>query len=105
MPTTSNQVIARQLESAANAVSGLVLDDIGEDGHAIANRLWKIAAHLKNLSRRNVSPDVIRAWARSRGHHIYPTGRVPAAIVAEYYDAMLGPANDDGKLGSAHAYR
>jgi hypothetical protein len=94
VPTTS-QVIARQLESAANAVSGLALEDIGEDGHAIANRLWKIAAHLKNQSRRNVSPDVIRAWARLHGHRIYDTGRVPAAIVAEYYEQALSPIDDD----------
>lgn len=95
MPTV-NSVIARQLDSAANTVSGLALEEIGEDGHAIANRLWRIAAHVRNRDRRNVSPDVIRAWAKLHGHHIYDTGRVPAAIVAEYYDQALSPIDDDG---------
>lgn len=93
MPT-ANRVIASQLDSAANVVSGLALGDIGEDGHALANRLWKIAAHMRNRDRRNVNPDVIRAWAKLQGHHIHETGRVPAAIVAEYYDTVATP--DDG---------
>lgn len=93
MPT-ANQVIASQLDSAANVVSGLALEDMGEDGHAVANKLWRIAAHLRNRDRKNVSPEVIRAWARLHGHHIRDTGRVPAAIVQEYYDKVLRPADD-----------
>lgn len=47
MPT-ANQTIAALLDRAANAVGGLSLEDIGEDGHAIANRLWRVAAYLRN---------------------------------------------------------
>jgi hypothetical protein len=93
---TANQIIASQLDSTANVVSGLALDDIGEDGHALANRLWRIAAHLRNRERMNVNPDVIRAWAKSQGYHIRETGRVPVAIVREYYNTVLDPADDGG---------
>jgi hypothetical protein len=43
----ANRIIAAQLESAGNTVSGLRLEEIGEDGHAVANLLWKISAYLK----------------------------------------------------------
>jgi hypothetical protein len=89
---TANQVIANQLDSAANVVSGLVLADIGMDGHAVANTLWRIASHLRNRERMNVKPEVIRAWAKLQGHHVRETGRVPAAIVQEYYETVLDPA-------------
>lgn len=42
-----DRIAARLLESAGNTVSGLNLEEIGEDGHAVANRLWKIAAYLR----------------------------------------------------------
>jgi hypothetical protein len=73
------------LEQAANTVSGLELRDIGEDGHAVANRLWKIAAHMRARARKNVRPEVIRTWARQNGYRVNDTGRVPHAIVLEYY--------------------
>lgn len=38
---------AATLERAANTVSGLCLEEIGEDGHLVANKLWKIAAYLR----------------------------------------------------------
>jgi hypothetical protein len=45
--SAADKIIARQLESAGNTVSGLALEEIGEDGHAVANLLWKIAGYLK----------------------------------------------------------
>lgn len=38
---------ASYLESAGNTVSGLDLSEIDEDGHGVANLLWKIAAYLR----------------------------------------------------------
>lgn len=43
----ADAITAGYLETAGNIVSGLHLDPIGEDGHAVANLLWKIAAHLR----------------------------------------------------------
>lgn len=34
-----------------------------------------------------VPEKVIRAWAIGRGHSVGPKGRIPRAIVAEYYEA------------------
>lgn len=45
--TSADKIAARQLDSAGNLVSGLNLDEIGEDGHQVANLLWKIAAYLR----------------------------------------------------------
>lgn len=42
----ADRVMAKILENAANTVSGLELSEIGEDGHAVANKLWRIAAYL-----------------------------------------------------------
>jgi hypothetical protein len=39
---------------AGNLVSGLALEEIGEDGHLVANVLWKIAAYLRK--RNEVAP-------------------------------------------------
>lgn len=50
---------AATLERAGNTVSGLCLEEIGEDGHLIANKLWKIAAYLRRRSEapsREVTP-------------------------------------------------
>jgi hypothetical protein len=91
----ANRIIANQLESAANTVSGLALGDIGEDGHALANRLWKVAAHLKNRSRRNVAPSVIRAWARLNGYYISDVARIPSYITNAYYHEVVDPPADD----------
>jgi nucleoside-triphosphatase THEP1 len=44
---TADQIIARQLDEAGNTVSGLCLEEIGEDGHAVANKLWKIAGYIR----------------------------------------------------------
>lgn len=41
-----DRIAARELDSAGSIVSGLILDEIGEDGHAVANLLWKISAYL-----------------------------------------------------------
>lgn len=38
---------ARFFDDAANRVSGLRLEECGEDGHAIANKLWKVSEFLK----------------------------------------------------------
>jgi hypothetical protein len=43
----ADKIIAEKMEQAGNWVSGLSLEEIGEDGHAVANKLWKIAAFLK----------------------------------------------------------
>lgn len=42
-----DRLSARIVDQAGNVVSGLDLGDIGEDGHAVANKLWKISAYLK----------------------------------------------------------
>jgi hypothetical protein len=47
-PTMEN-IIARDLDHAANIVSGLHLDDIDEDGHSVANLLWKISAYIRKV--------------------------------------------------------
>jgi hypothetical protein len=41
------QIYARHLDTAAGMVSGLDLAGCGEDGHALANRLWRVAGHLR----------------------------------------------------------
>lgn len=46
-----DRISARILDGAGNTVSGLDLSEIGEDGHAVANLLWKIAAYLKKRDR------------------------------------------------------
>jgi len=46
-----DRIAARIIEDAGNTVSGLDLSEIGEDGHAVANLLWKIAAYLKRRDR------------------------------------------------------
>lgn len=40
--------VAEKMDSAANTVSGLSLEEIGLDGHVLANQLWRIAAYLRN---------------------------------------------------------
>lgn len=47
MPKSFDRINADQIESTANTISGLLLEEIGEDGHAVANKLWKIAAYLR----------------------------------------------------------
>jgi hypothetical protein len=49
MPT-ANQIIAGLLDATANAVSVLDLTAIGEDSQAVASKLWRIAAYLRNRS-------------------------------------------------------
>ena len=39
------------MDQAGNMASGLNLEEIGEDGQAVANKLWKIAAYLKRRSK------------------------------------------------------
>lgn len=43
----ADRVMARDLANAGNVVSGLDLSGIGEDGHVLASRLWKVAAYLR----------------------------------------------------------
>lgn len=43
-----NRIAARELEAAGNMVSGLSLEEIDEDGHRIAGKLWKIAAYIRS---------------------------------------------------------
>ena len=50
----TDRVIASIIEDAGDLVSGLDLTAIGEDGHLVANRLWKIAAYLR---RRKETPE------------------------------------------------
>ncbi len=45
--TSIDKITARILDSAGDTVSGLVLTEIGEDGHL----LWKIAAYLRQRDR------------------------------------------------------
>jgi hypothetical protein len=47
-PSIEN-IIARDLDHAANIVSGLHLEYIEEDGHSVANLLWKISAHIRKV--------------------------------------------------------
>jgi hypothetical protein len=44
---TGDKILAKVFEQCGNCASGLDLSAIDEDGHAIANKLWKIAAYLK----------------------------------------------------------
>jgi hypothetical protein len=50
-PVRADKLIAGIVNDAGDLVSGLDLTAIGEDGHATANLLWKIAAGY--LRRRN----------------------------------------------------
>ena len=43
----ADRILAGHLDGAGNMVSGLALEDIGEDGHALANRLWRVAGYLR----------------------------------------------------------
>lgn len=43
----ADKIVASMLDQAGNWVSGLNLEEIGEDGHAVAGRLWKISAYLR----------------------------------------------------------
>jgi hypothetical protein len=47
----ADKVIAAQVENTANLVSALDLAECGEDGHQVANLLWKIASYLRARSR------------------------------------------------------
>lgn len=42
-----DRINARYFDEAGDRVSGLVLEEIGLDGHAVANTLWKISAYLE----------------------------------------------------------
>lgn len=43
----ADSIVAGMLDSAGNAVSGLDLTEISEDGHAVASLLWKVAGYLR----------------------------------------------------------
>jgi len=42
-----NRINAQFFDDAGNRASGLCLEEIGLDGHAVANTLWRISAYLK----------------------------------------------------------
>jgi hypothetical protein len=42
---TIDRYLAREFDSAGDMASGLELSEIGEDGHAVANLLWKISSY------------------------------------------------------------
>jgi hypothetical protein len=42
-----DRINARYFDEAGGRVSGLNLEEIGLDGHVVANTLWKISAYLK----------------------------------------------------------
>lgn len=44
----ADKLMADALNHAGNMVSGLDLEDIGEDGHAVADLLWKISGYLRH---------------------------------------------------------
>jgi hypothetical protein len=46
-----DRIAARIIEEAGNTVSGLDLSEINQDGHAIGNLLWRIAAYLRKGDR------------------------------------------------------
>lgn len=54
-----DRTIAKILENAANVVSGLELSEIGEDGHSMANRLWRIAAYLRTREGMISGPEIV----------------------------------------------
>lgn len=43
----TDKYLAKIFDSAGDTVSGLSLEGCGEDGHAVANKLWKISAYLR----------------------------------------------------------
>lgn len=44
----ADKLMADVMNHAGNMVSGLDLEDIGEDGHLVANLLWKISGYLRH---------------------------------------------------------
>jgi hypothetical protein len=44
----ADKLIAEVFDRTGNLVSGLSLEPIGEDGHQVANLMWKISGYLKN---------------------------------------------------------
>jgi hypothetical protein len=55
----ADKIMADALGHCGNIVSGLNLDAIGEDGHEVANLLWKISGYLKrrNQTRNDFGDD------------------------------------------------
>jgi hypothetical protein len=43
----ADQILAEVFDRTGNLVSGLSLEAIDEDGHAVANLMWKISSYLK----------------------------------------------------------
>jgi len=48
-----DKITADYLASAGNRLSGLDLEEIGMDGHDLANRVWRVVEYLRT---RNVKP-------------------------------------------------
>lgn len=47
MNAKADQILAEVFDRTGNLVSGLSLEAIDEDGHAVANLMWKISSYLK----------------------------------------------------------
>jgi hypothetical protein len=58
-----DRIAARELEHAGSIASGLDLSEIGMDGHGVANRLWRIAAFLRQRAAREDREALQRAEA------------------------------------------
>ena len=46
-----DRINAQHIEECGDRISGLDLSEIGEDGHGVANLLWRIAGYLKRRDR------------------------------------------------------
>ena len=51
-----DRINAAFFNDAGNRASGMVLDEIGMDGHDIANKLWRISAYLRSRAERKPLP-------------------------------------------------
>lgn len=60
-----DRINAHYFDEAGNRASGLCLEAIGLDGHAIANQLWKISAYLRK--RAEARRDIVDAYQFTDG--------------------------------------
>lgn len=44
----ADKIMASALNQCGNLVSGLDLEEINEDGHAVASLLWKISGYIRH---------------------------------------------------------
>ncbi len=50
---SADRFLAQVFDQAGNYASGLDLAPIGEDGHQVANLLWKISGYLRGRAARD----------------------------------------------------